>query len=228
MADELVASDLEIKRRAEVQANLSRFLPSEVASAIATGSTPLQLGGERAEITVLFADVASFTTFAESAPPEKVVAFLNELFGVMTEVVFRHGGTVDKFIGDCVMALFGAPSASTDHAARALAAAEDMHRFVEAASPEWREKYGVQAQLAIGVASGSVLVGNLGSSTRMEYTAIGDVVNVAARLEGLARAGQTLLTRDTALRAGDAFDVASLGEHPLRGKKQSVEVMEVK
>jgi class 3 adenylate cyclase len=176
---------------------------------------------------VLFADVVSFTPFAERAEPEKVVEFLNELFTVLTEVVFRHEGTVDKFIGDAIMAFFGAPNAMEDHAARAVACAEDMQRFVEASAPEWRDKYGIEVRLAVGVNTGEAIVGNLGSEARMDYTAIGDVVNVAARLEALARPGQTLVTGETAASAGDAFDFRPIGEHPLRGKQQPVAILEL-
>jgi adenylate cyclase len=227
MAGDLAAGEQEIARRATVETNLSRYLPASVASSIAAGESSVALGGQRREVSVLFADVASFTTFAETAPPERVVSLLNQLFGVLSEVVFRHGGTVDKFIGDCIMAIFGAPSAQPDHAARALATAEDMHRFVEANGPAWEQEFGVTVRLAIGVASGDALVGNLGSEARMEYTAIGDVVNVAARLEVVARAGQTLLTAQTAAAAGARFSYGRLGEHPLRGRSRPVETMEL-
>ena len=227
MAVNIDAGEKEIARRAEVQAGLSRYLPAEVARSIAEGKQKLSLGGERREVSILFADVVSFTPFAERAPPELAVAFLNELFTVLTEVVFRHDGTVDKFVGDSVMAIFGAPTASVDHAARAIAAAEDMHRFVEANAPAWKKKYEVDVKLGVGISSGQALVGNLGSETRMEYTAIGDVVNVAARLEALAGPGQTLVTAQVAESAGDAFQFSSMGEHPLRGKKQPVAILEL-
>ena len=227
MADQLSASEKEIVRRAAVESDLSRYLPAEVAKSIAAGTRALALGGERRQVSILFADVVSFTSFAEGAPPEKVVAFLNELFTVLTEVVFRHGGTVDKFIGDCVMAIFGAPGDVPDHAVRALSAAEDMHRFVEANSPAWKATYGVEVRLGIGVNAGEALVGNLGSEARMEYTAIGDVVNVAARLEGLARPGQTLVTEEVARAVGAGFTLAPLGDHPLRGKQKSVAILEL-
>ncbi len=235
MADKLTESEAEIARRQRVEADLSRFLPSEVAGAVARGEKSLALGGQRREVTVLFADVASFTSFAEGAPPEKVVAFLNELFTVLTEVVFRHGGMVDKFIGDCVMAVFGtgsdprdaATSGADAPAARALAAAEDIHRFVEASAPAWQETYGIEVRLGVGVNRGEALVGNLGSESRMEYTVIGDVVNVAARLEGLARGGQTLVTGSIVRAVGARFSYNPLGQHPLRGKREPVEIFEV-
>jgi class 3 adenylate cyclase len=129
---------------------------------------------------------------------------------------------VDKFIGDCIMAVFQGDDAT----ARALAAAEDMHAFVESNLPRWRDAYAFEVKLGIGVASGDVLLGNLGSSTRMEYTVIGDAVNVAARLEMLARPRQTLATKDVAEACPDV-SFTSLGEHALRGKARPVEVFEV-
>ncbi len=235
MADQLQESEAEIARRARVESDLARFLPSEVALAVARGEKSLALGGARREVTVLFADVASFTAFSEGAPPERVVAFLNELFTVLTEVVFRHGGMVDKFLGDCVMAVFGTGSDPRDAltagpdapAARALAAAEDIHRFVEASAPAWKDSYGLDVALGLGVNCGEALVGNLGSERRMEYTVIGDVVNIAARLEGLARGGQTLATGAVVRAVGSRFTYNPLGAHPLRGKRELVEIYEV-
>ncbi|MFO0661656.1 MAG: adenylate/guanylate cyclase domain-containing protein [Polyangiaceae bacterium] len=226
MARDIERGEQELQRRVVVENNLSRFLPATVAHSIASGEGKISLGGERRVISVLFADVAAFTTFAETAPPEQVVAFLNELFAVMTEVVFRHDGTVDKFIGDSLMALFGAPVEQADHAARALLCAEDLHRFVEASSPAWQQKYGFTVRLAIGVAAGEALVGNLGSDQRMEYTAIGDTVNIASRLEAIAAPGQTLTTAEVARFAGDDFAFQPHESHPLRGRRQPVEVVE--
>ncbi len=227
MAGSLKVSEDEIARRAAVENSLSRYMPEGVARSIASGQSSLALGGQRRDVSVVFADVASFTKFAESAPPEQVVAFLNELFTVLSEVVFRHKGMVDKFMGDAVMAVFGATD-DKDHVLRAMRCAEDMQRFVEASAPAWKETYGFDVTLGIGVATGQAIVGNLGSESRMEYTAIGDMVNVASRLEALARPGQTLATADVVKRTGDAFVFRSLGEHPLRGKKQSVEIFDLR
>lgn len=222
MADDLSASDAEIAKRTRIEENLKRYLPDEAAKAAASHDTTLALGGARKRVTILFADVVAFTGFAERASPEKAVAFLNELFTILSEVVFRHDGMVDKFIGDCIMAVFQ----GDEGAARALAAADDMHAFVESNLPRWRDAYAFDVKLGIGVATGDVLLGNLGSSTRMEYTVIGDAVNVAARLEMLARPRQTLATKEVVLACPDvAF--TSLGEHALRGKASPVEVFEV-
>jgi adenylate cyclase len=227
MADSFQRSGDEILRRMRVEANLSRFLPAAVARSIWAGAAELRLGGERRDVTVLFADVVSFTPFAEASPPERVVVFLNQLFTTLSEVVFRHDGTVDKFIGDCVMAVFGAPQAQDDHVARAVAAAEDMQRFVEAQSPAWRQEFGFDVRLGIGINTGEAVVGNLGSEARMEYTVIGDTVNVAARLEAMARPGQTLVTAEVAGKTGSGFRFGALGQFEIRGKRLPVSVMEL-
>jgi class 3 adenylate cyclase len=228
MADELMSSERELEKKTRAQSALARFLPEGMATAVVEGRHALTLGGERKNVTILFADVVGFTRFAETAPPERVVEFLNELFSVLTEVVFRHGGTVDKFIGDSVMAFFGAPEVQADHATRALGAAEDMHRFVEASAPAWLEKYGFDARLAVGINSGEAVVGNLGSESRMQYTVVGDAVNVAALLENLARPGQTLLTLEVSRQVSDpTFGFVPVGSHPLRGKARPVEVLEL-
>jgi class 3 adenylate cyclase len=228
MADDLAAGEAEIRRRATVEAGLARYLPTEVARAVADGSGSLELGGRRVPVSILFADAAAFTSFAERAPPERVVELLNQLFTVLSEVVYRHGGMVDKFIGDCIMAVFGAHGdPEGDHVRRALAAAEDMHRFVEASATQWKRDYDYEVRLGIGLSTGEALVGNLGSEKRMEFTAVGDSVNVASRLETLARPGQTLVTADVAREAEGEFEFHSLGEHPLRGKAEPIEVLEV-
>ncbi|WP_437679230.1 adenylate/guanylate cyclase domain-containing protein [Sorangium sp. So ce131] len=219
MADDLEQGEAEIAREAKLRGDLGRFMDKAVVDAIVRGEHPLALGGKRAPVSVLFADVVGFTPLAESRDAERMVALLNELFSMLTEIVFRHGGTVDKFIGDCVMAVWGAPLAQADHARRALAAAEDMMRFLETANEEWRDKYDIEVRLGIGVNSGEAIVGNIGSDKRMEYTVIGDVVNVASRLEAIAAPNQVLVSEATRDLAGDAFPLRALGERNLTGRK---------
>jgi class 3 adenylate cyclase len=227
MASDLLSSEAQVLKEAKLRADLSRFMSQELVQSIVRGEHPLELGGKRADITVLFADVVAFTPLAESHPAEEVVSLLNELFGLLSEIVFRHGGTVDKFIGDCIMAVWGVPVAQPDHAARALKAADEMLRFLESGNEDWQERYGVEIRLAIGVNSGSVIVGNIGSKKRMEYTVIGDVVNVAARLEGLARPNQILLAEPTRLLAGTEFPCKPCGEQSLLGRTQTTAVYEL-
>jgi class 3 adenylate cyclase len=224
MAQSLEHGEEEIVRQTKLRGDLGRFLSKGLVDAIVKGEHSLKLGGARTTVSVLFADVVAFTPLAEARPAEQVVALLNELFSLLTEVVFRHGGTVDKFIGDCVMAVWGAPVPTEDHAKKALAAAEDMMRLLETANETWREKYGVEIRLGIGVNSGEAIVGNIGSDKRMEYTVIGDVVNVAARLEALAQPNQVLVAEATATLAGDAFELVSLGSRQLTGRANATAV----
>ena len=224
MAGELEQGEAEIARQAKLRGDLGRFMDKALVEAIVRGEHPLALGGKRMAVSVVFADVVGFTPLAESRDAERIVALLNELFSMLTEIVFRHGGTVDKFIGDCIMAVWGAPVPQEDHARRALAAAEDMMRFLETANEEWREKYDVEIRLGVGVNSGEAIVGNIGSDKRMEYTVIGDVVNVASRLEAIAAPNQVLVSEATRALVGDAFPLRYLGEQNLTGRKTKTPV----
>ncbi len=224
----LEASERTIREEEAIRGDLGRYLPKEIVERVIAREQDMGLGGVRREITVLFADVVSFTPLSERHEPEVVVTVLNELFTILTEVVFRHGGTVDKLIGDSIMALWGAPTPIDDHAARAVAAAEDMLRWLETGNATWRARYGITLRLAIGVHTGEAVVGNIGSSTRMAYTAIGDVVNVAARLEAKARPQQILVTQATRDAAGDAFETLDAGEHSLAGRSGVMRLYEVR
>lgn len=207
-----------------VRGNLSRFLSSDVVDQIVAGEGEMKLGGERREITVMFADVVGFTDLVEQHPPEFVVGLLNELFTIITEIVFKHGGIIDKFIGDCAMAIWGAPRVHDDDARRAVRAAEEILRWLEVGNAKWKKELGREVELAIGIHTGTAVVGNIGSEKRMEYTAIGDVVNVAARLERLARPGQILVTESTMTSVSGEFDGQSLGNLDIIGRNRTSEV----
>jgi class 3 adenylate cyclase len=227
MAGAIARGEREISRRAVVEAGLSRYLPHELAEQIAQGKATLRLGGHKRRIVVVFADIASFTPYAERTDPTKVVALLNEVFSLISEIVLREGGMVDKFMGDCVMAVFGAHDDTEDYelaCQHALRAADDMHQLVEAARLRFLELYDADVSLGIGVAGGEALVGNLGSERRMEFTVIGDSVNLAARLESLARPGQTLCSAGIMPAYGQFL---SLGSHPIRGRSAPVEIYEL-
>ncbi len=224
----LEESEKTIRKEIEIRSDLGRYLPAEIVERVVRREQDMALGGTSRTITVLFADVVGFTPLASKLPPEATVAILNELFTILTEIVFRHGGTVDKFVGDSVMALWNAPAPQPDHAARALRAADEMLRWLDAGNARWKEKYGVTIELAIGVNTGEAVVGNVGSDTRMEYTAIGDTVNVAARLEALARPQQILVTAATKeAAAGEPFDFYDGGARELAGRREPVHVFEV-
>ena len=227
-ASQLAESDRTILKEQAIRSDLGRYLPGKLVEQIVSRERSLALGGQRREITVLFADVVGFTPLAEREAAETVVTLLNELFSILTEIVFRHGGTVDKFVGDCVMAVWGATEDQPDHPQRAIAAARDMQRWLEVANELWQAQHNLNIELAIGVHTGDAVVGNFGSETRMEFTAIGDVVNVAARLEAIARPNQILSTIMTRSRLADDPDFISLGVRPLIGKAQPIELFEVR
>jgi len=227
-ASDLAESEERIRREVAIRSDLGRYLPSELVDQIVRRERDMALGGRRQTITVMFADVVGFTPLTEQLAPEHVVTILNELFTILTGIVFRHGGTVDKFVGDCVMAMWNAPSPQPDHAQRAVEAAEDMLSWLETGNARWEQTYGVSIQLAIGIHTGEAIVGNVGSETRMEYTAIGDVVNVAARLETIARPQQILVTDAVRQAAGEGFDFVDADLHRLSGRAEPVHLWEVR
>ena len=228
MAADIAAGESELRRRAAVEAGLARYLPAELARSVASGEADFALGGRRTRVTVLFADVAAFTAFAERTPPEQVVGLLNELFAMLTEIVFANGGMVDKYLGDCVMAVFGVSDAGRDHVADALRAATAMQRFVSSSASLFERRFGFAPELGIGIATGEALLGNLGSEERMEFTVVGDTVNVAARLEGIAMPRQTLATGAVAKAAPAEITTVSLGSQTVRGKAEPIEIFEVR
>ena len=178
--------------------------------------------------TILFCDLAGFTSFCEAHEPEQVGTLLNSYLGTMTETVFAHGGTVDKFIGDAVMCIFGAPFNGADDAMRGVQCAIDMRRNFRALVQSGAVGEDARAlDVHIGVNTGKVVAGTVGSPRRMEYTALGDTVNIAARLEGVAKSGQIVVGPMTASLVGGVVPLLSLGIVSLKGKGQGVELFEV-
>lgn len=227
MADGLQAGEKQLASELELRSNLSRFMGKKLVDAVVKGDHSMKLGGKRAEVSVLFADVVAFTPLAESREAEEVVALLNELFSVLSEIVFRHEGVVDKFIGDCIMGVWGAPVPQPDHRRRAMKAARDMMQFLESANETWAERFGVRIRIAIGLNSGDAIVGNIGSSKRMEYTVVGDVVNVASRLEGMATPGQVLMTDRSKEGLDGEFRFRFLGEKSVTGRSRAEQLYEL-
>lgn len=226
-AQDLQSSEKKILAEEAIRADLRRYLPGELVDKVVSRKQNMALGGERRDVTVMFADVVSFTMLTQKLQPEEIVEILNDLFTIITEIVFRHGGTVDKFIGDCVMAMWGAPGEMEHHAAAALEAAEEIKSWLEAGNAHWQDRFGIKVEVAVGINSGAAVVGNVGSTTRMEYTAIGETVNIAARLEAIARPMQILVSDETRRLAGDGFTFVPAGERSLAGREQPITLWEV-
>ena len=217
----------QLVKEALARAAYGRFMPRHVVEQILADPQALSLGGTNQSVTVLFSDIRGFTTIAESLPPDIVVRMLNEFFSDMTPIVFGHRGLLDKYIGDAVMAIFGAPYPSDDSAAGAVAAAIAMQRRMLTLNEELKEAGLPQLGMGIGINTGMVTVGYIGSEQRTDYTVIGDAVNLAARLEGEATAWQILISAATLAAIGDNFRVKPVGQLPLKGKSLPVQVYEV-
>ena len=216
----------EQRAKREAVAQFSRFVnPHVVQQLIERGG--IEGAGQTREVTLLFSDIRGFTTLSESRSPAAVVELLNRYFSLQVDVVFRHGGSLDKFIGDCIMALWGAPLDDADHARHAVACALDMADTLQA----FKRELGAEQSdfdVGIGLHSGPAVVGFIGSQKRREYTAIGDTVNLASRIEGLTKDAKRriLVSRDTMERCGGAFDFVSCGTFPVKGRAQPVELFE--
>jgi adenylate cyclase len=182
-------------------------------------------------ITVLFSDIRGFTSWSETRRPEEVVAQLNEYLSAMADVVADHGGYVDKFIGDAVMALWSVPIEQPDHADRGLATAREMLRRLDLLNQDWKTRGLEPFKIGIGLHSGEALVGNLGSDRKADYTAIGDTVNTASRLESMTKelGASPAISVDCASLLGERPpDLRPLGSVPIRGREAGVEIFTLK
>ena len=222
---------VEDREKRKVKRLFGRYVSRDVYEQLLAHPEQAELGGQRRQMSVLFSDIRGFTSVTENGDPEALVAQLNEYFGRMVDVVFRHQGTVDKFVGDMVMALFGAPLDDERHAEHAVNAAVDMVRELEALNRKWVSEGRAQLDIGIGINSGEMIAGNIGSSSIMSYTVIGDNVNLGARLESLNKEYGTRIIISEATRAhlrGGAFDVVPLGDVVVKGKTRPVVIYEVK
>ncbi|HEX6537381.1 MAG TPA: adenylate/guanylate cyclase domain-containing protein [Gemmatimonadaceae bacterium] len=216
-----------IRRETLVRSNFERFFAPNLAARIASSADAVRLGGEKRQVAVLFSDIRGFTAISESTRPDDVARLLSEYFTAMVEVVFRHGGTLDKFIGDAVMAQWGAPIAAPDDADRAMAAALDMLRELDLLNARWRAEGRPPLQVGIGLNFGESFAGYIGSERRMEYTVIGDVVNIASRLCAAAGGGEILVTGDLLAVLSSPPAMTERGTMELRGKSQPLPVYSV-
>ncbi|HJU55651.1 MAG TPA: adenylate/guanylate cyclase domain-containing protein [Pyrinomonadaceae bacterium] len=216
-----------LAREEVARANYSRFLPEYVVKQMLENPESFKLGGASQIITVLFADIRGFTRLSEHANPEKVVQLLNKYFSAMTDIIFAHGGTLDKYLGDGLMALFGAPTATPQDATNALNAAVAMQRRVLSINQELRAEGLHEIGVGIGLHTGEAVVGYIGSERRSEYTAIGDTVNTASRLESNSKGGQILLSDAAAKAATSRYPLKQRDPIYVKNRAQPVPLFEV-
>jgi adenylate cyclase len=216
-----------LREKEMIKRAFTRYVAREVVEEILKDPERLVLTGERREVTVLFCDVRGFTPLSERLSPEEVVALLNDFYTLMIETTFKHDGTLDKFMGDAVMAIFGAPIAHPDHSARAVLTALAMREGIQGLNRKRAEEGKEGVAIGIGVSAGEAVAGTVGTEDRMEYTVVGDSVNLAARLESNAKPGQILISHRTWENVKDVVDTRALGVIKVKGKEEQVSVYEV-
>ena len=206
-----------------------RYVSKDVYQQLLSNPELAELGGKRRDMTVLFSDIRGFTAVTENGDPEELVAQLNDYFSRMVAIVFRHQGTVDKFVGDMVMALFGAPLDDPAHAEHAAAAAIDMVTELGELNRKWVDEGRARLDIGIGINSGDMIAGNIGSSTIMSYTVIGDNVNLGSRLESLNKDYRTriIISDATRTRLSGKYDIRPLGDVVVKGKTRPVAIFEI-
>lgn len=227
--------DARLRRKAEtddlrrtkelIKQTFERYVPSSVVDKLLQDPAQVKLGGQLQEVTVLFSDLEGFTSISERTDPEKLLGILNLYHALVVSLIQQNGGTVDKFIGDAVMALYNTPLGQSDHAMRAvqtaLAIREGLATFSEQFEPEYRMK------INFGIHSGTAVVGNIGSQQIMNFTAVGDTVNVAARLQGMSQSGKILISQATYDLLGGQVKTEQIGLRNVKGRTEAVMVYEI-
>jgi PAS domain S-box-containing protein len=212
----------DISKTELLQDTFSRYLSPQVLAQVLADKHPPALRGTRRHLSVLFADIRNFTPFAEARQPEEVVEVLNQYLDVLVRIIFEYQGTLDKFLGDGVLALFGTPLPQADHARRAVQAACAMQETIRELNAQRCRRGEMTLDIGIGINSGEAIVGNIGSEKRMEYTVIGDMVNVAQRIQTCAPGGAVLISDSTLAQVRDLVTVAATMEARVRGRQQPV------
>jgi class 3 adenylate cyclase len=212
----------------ERASRLKRYLSPGLAESIIAGEQDLKLASSRKFLTTFFSDIRGFTAAVERMEPEELVDELNDYLSEMTEIVFKHGGTLDKYVGDAVMVFFGDPVPQEDHAARAVKMGLEMHERMAALQERWLRKYNEPFKIGIGISTGWVTVGDIGSPARSDYTVLGNQVNLASRLADRAEAGRILVTERTMIEVEDFVDGTVIDEITLKGINRPIRIYELR
>jgi adenylate cyclase len=216
-------------KRSQVEGTFAKYVSPQVYKTLLEDYKTVDLSSKRYEVTVLFSDIRGFTPFTENLSPEEVSAYLNKYFNAMVKVILKHNGTIDKFMGDAIMAFFGAPVTEETHALQAAKAALEMKQTLEVLNAEWSKEGKSQLNMGIGLNTGMALVGNFGADNLMDFTVIGDTVNLASRLESLNKEENTniLISAHTFEHIKDYAIVNEIGPRKVKGKSESVIVYEL-
>ena len=208
---------------------MGKYISQDVMKNVVKNIDDLQLGGKRAVVTVLFSDIRGFTSLSEKMPAEEVSMILNEYFGQMEPIITKYNGVINKFIGDAVMAIFGEPIQDINHPQNAVKCAYEMLKKVEYLREKWLFEGKPRIEIGVGINTGEAFIGNIGTDTRMEYTVIGDTVNLASRIEGYNKVYKTnlLVSSTTYNYISDIADVIKIKEVQIRGKSKKMDIYEV-
>lgn len=219
----------EERERKKIRGAFSYYVSSSVVNEMLKTPERLKLGGDKKDLSVLFSDIRSFTTISEGLTPEELVHLLNEYLTVMTDIVFKYDGTLDKYIGDAIMAIYGAPLDQPDHPSRACRSALDMMDGLKELNGKWIQEGKKPLDIGIGINTGPMMVGNMGSDQRFDYTVMGDAVNLGSRLEGANKSYKTniLISDSTYQRVKDEFECMELDSVRVKGKSQPVRIYQL-
>ncbi len=219
----------EERERKKIRSAFSHYVSSSVVNEVLKNPDKLKLGGDMKELTVLFSDIRGFTTISESLSPEEVHHLMNEYLTAMTNLVFKHGGTLDKYMGDALMAIYGAPIDQADHAQKACDTALEMMQELKALNAQWVKQGKPLLDIGIGINTGMMMVGNMGSEQRFEYTVLGDAVNLGSRLEGANKNYLThiLISEFTYEKVKDDFLCMEIDSVRVKGKSKPVRIYQL-
>ncbi len=216
-------------KKQKLQHAMGQYISKDIMKTVVKNIDKIAVGGKRADVTVMFVDIRGFTTISEKLPPEKVTELLNEYISAVEPIIGQYKGVLNKFIGDAIMAIFGEPIPEKNHAENAVRCANQVLKKIQALQQKWLIEGKPKIEIGVGLCSGEVFVGNIGSQERLEYTVIGDVVNIASRIEALNKVFKTkfLISEETYTRVRDIADVIMIRDVAIRGKMQKINIYEV-
>jgi len=216
-----------IEKEAQTRAQISRLIPPSVVEQVLKGELTIEKGGRQQEVTMLFSDIRGFTTMSDGRPPQEIVNTLNEYFEVMVDILFKYSGTLDKFVGDEIIGLFGAPIAIEDAPFKAVSCALAMLQALEEFNRTRAAENQAAIRIGIGINTGNVITGSIGSTRALQYTAIGDAMNVASRLVNVASSGEIIVSENTYRHIVGRVEATALLPVKVKGKAEELKVYRI-